>query len=197
MAIVVIGEPFYKAGKTRRRKHVKAKCLCCGNIFEPRESDVTKTESCGCKNGFQTTHGKSRDRVYKIHQGMIDRCTKTSDSKFSRYGGRGIKVCERWFSFENFLKDMGEPADDQTIDRIDNNGNYEPSNCRWADAVTQNNNKRTNKRIEIDGVEMTVAEWVRWHGNVKYTTVTERLSRNWSPKQALFGKDTNGISARK
>lgn len=187
MAIVVIGEPFSKSGKTRNRKYVKALCIECGNEFEPRLSDVQKWKSCGCGK-HKGTHGKSRSRVYKIHQGMIDRCRKPTSTKFALYGGRGIKVCERWLVFENFLNDMGEPEVGQTIDRIDSNGNYEPTNCRWATTLEQNNNKRTNSFLHINGESKTIAEWVRWHGSVNYTTVTERLKRGWNHKQALFGK---------
>lgn len=83
---------------------------------------------------------------------------------------------------------MGEPSRGQTLDRIDPDGDYGPGNCRWATILEQNNNKRTNKFLEIDGKTMTVAEWVRSTPGVKYTTVTERLARGWSARDAVFGK---------
>ncbi len=188
MAIVVIGQPFNKVSGGRNRKVVSAQCLLCGKEFEPRVSEVAKIKSCGCGGRFKKTHGKARARVYKIHKGMIARCSNPKAMKYKLYGGRGIQVCDRWLKFENFLADMGEPKPGESLDRIDPNGNYEPGNCRWADKILQANNKRTNKVIEIDGVSKTVAEWVRGIGNINYSTVTERLDRGWEPRLALFGK---------
>jgi hypothetical protein len=94
------------------------------------------------------THNHSRVRgglsspTYKSWQGMHQRCSNPNDDKWKYYGERGIQVCERWQSFENFLADMGERPPDRTLDRIDNEGDYEPDNCRWADAVTQSRNRR-------------------------------------------------------
>jgi hypothetical protein len=191
MAILLTSEPFNKQSNGRNRKHVKAKCLECGCEFEPRYSEINRIKSCGCTSRYKKTHGGSRSRIYKIWQGMLARCHNKNSDKYELYGARGIEVCKRWReSFESFVADMGDPESNQTIDRIDSNGNYEPSNCRWADCMQQNNNKRTNKRITIDGVTKTVAEWVRSSPGINYTTVTERLSRGWAPKDAVFTKVT-------
>lgn len=112
---------------------------------------------------------------------MLQRCRDLEDE---RYGGRGIRVCERWQSFENFLADMGERPPGMQIERKDNSGHYEPGNCLWATHKTQARNRRTSRHIEINGVVKTVAEWAELKG-VPYNRLSERLERGW-PIQHLF-----------
>jgi len=136
-------------------------------------------------------HGLSNTPTYKSWRGMLDRC----HPKRGKYTPMGIVVCEAWkSSFVIFLADMGfRPSLSHTIDRIDNNGNYEPGNCRWATKIEQGNNQRTNRHVLYLGTKMTISEARRISGqNVPKTTVLERLGRGWSVEKALETKPIMG-----
>jgi len=115
---------------------------------------------------FKTKHGhagwKNHTRTYTVWASMRQRCCYEKNNQFYRYGGRGIRVCDRWMnSFENFLSDMGEVPDGHSIERINRDGNYEPSNCKWAARIEQANNKSNNFLIEAFGEIKTAANWAR------------------------------------
>lgn len=138
-------------------------CRCqCGNLTKATSYKLTSNykKSCGCAfTDAITTHGKSRTRVYSIWQHMNLRCSKQyKEESRKHYYEKGIRVCERWKTFENFLADMGEPKDNQSIDRIDPNKNYEPSNCRWATIKQQAANKTTNKVVFLNGEQMLLTD---------------------------------------
>lgn len=127
-------------------------CVCdCGTekVIEGSNLKRANTKSCGCVRYDKVTkHGRSKSLEYKTWVSMIRRCTKENEKDYPRYGGRGIKVCDSWLnSFENFYADMGErPSLNHSIDRFNVNGNYEPSNCRWATSSQQERNKRLNPK---------------------------------------------------
>jgi len=140
------------------RGYAMWECLCdCGNTKAINGSDMRRgsTMSCGCHRAINRLtanlqHGQYRSRTYKIWQGMLQRCDYPHAINYHNYGGRGVRVCERWRSFINFLADMGEAPARLTIERIDTNGNYEPSNCKWATYKEQQHNRRDNIYIECD-----------------------------------------------
>lgn len=116
---------------------------------------------------------------------MMQRCTNPKDKYYKNYGGRGIKVCDRWRKFKHFAEDMGEPPfAGATLERRDNNGDYEPGNCCWATRQDQMNNTRSNRRITHGGASRTIAEWARLLGFGK-NTIPDRILRGWTPEQAV------------
>lgn len=152
------------------------KCGYCGTEFKTRIADVknNKTKSCGCYQKIMTskakiTHGFSRTRIYNIWQTMIQRCTNKRNMHYKNYGARGISVCERWLSFPNFEEDMYPTyKEGLSIDRINVNGNYEPSNCRWATSSTQNQNTRVLRSTNTSGYRGI--EWIsvnkKWRARI-------------------------------
>jgi hypothetical protein len=168
-------------------------CRCdCGNVVNAPASYVRtgKRVSCGCGKDYYSTHGHSKNytvsRTYRAWSNMISRCTRLleSDKHFKAYQGRGICVCDRWLSFELFLEDMGECPPGLTIDRMDNDGNYEPGNCRWTDNRTQQRNRRSNHVVEWQGEQITIIELSERVG-IKYRTLMSRITQlKWTVEEA-------------
>jgi hypothetical protein len=148
------------------------------------------TKSCGCKRLGSThrqTHGLYYTPEHNSWNGMLQRCLNPNNKAYNNYGKRGISVCKRWLKFDNFIKDMGvKPNNDYSLERINNNKGYSPSNCAWRPFSDQANNKRTNVFINYGGKSQTVAQWAR-ELNVKDSLLSRRLTyKNWAIKDVLF-----------
>jgi hypothetical protein len=115
---------------------------------------------------------------------MRRRCLSKTFSEYFRYGAKGINICTRWNSYENFLEDMGERPEGKTLDRIDNSGNYEPNNCRWATPKEQSNNRSTTRIIEYNDKKQSLKMWAN-ELNLNYRTLLGRLGRGWSIEDTL------------
>lgn len=186
--LVVIAE----AGRTKSR-NILWNCRCsCGNETVVSSGDLRKgdTASCGCarREASSTrlrTHGLSRTPLYIAWNNMKQRCQNPRDPRYPDYGGRGIAVCQRWLSLEAFIADMGPTwRPGLTLDRVDVNGNYELSNCRWITHAEQQRNRRNNLALTFRGESRPLAEWAELLG-LRHQTVRSRLRSGWSVERAL------------
>lgn len=192
--LIVIGE----AGRAKNGAK-RWRCLCdCGNEHFVITGNLlnSSTRSCGCYRKECTAsknyvHGKSQTRLHRIWRGMKKRCFNPNEKCFNLYGGRGITVCEDWKNdFQSFYDwAIKNGYDDSlSIDRINVNGNYEPSNCRWADNKIQSNNKTTSFLLTMNGETHTVSEWAKIVG-IDRKTISDRITRfGWSAEKALTVK---------
>lgn len=194
----LIGKKFNKLlviNKVEHNNKYLWECLCdCGNKTYVLTSNLTcgRTKSCGClKNESlikrSTTHNQRHTNLYEVWKTMKQRCYNSKNKSYKNYGGRGISICPQWkndfSSFYLWSKNNGY-AKGLTIDRIDNNGNYCPENCRWVTRKVQANNTRFNRFITINNQTKSLADWCRLF-NLKYSCVHSRLSKGWSIKDAL------------
>jgi|GEM_PF-1079572 len=171
-------------------------CLCsCGNEFVAVGTTLARGGIKGCSKCLKqrrteaaTKHGCVGTKEYSTYIGMKGRCRNPNNKRFSRYGGRGIKVCDRWEkSFVAFIADMGKaPSDKHTIERIDIDGNYCPENCKWATIEEQAKNRSNNHYITINGETMTMMDWSRKTGICR-TVLLKRIKRGLSG-EALIEK---------
>ena len=164
-------------------------CRCdCGGTAHCLAANLKKgnSTSCGCKRReTNVKHGRSDTPLYQVWLAMRQRCQLSSFQGFHNYGGRGIKVCERWEDFGNFLADMGERPEGTQVDRWpDKDGDYTPENCRWATPKQNMRNTRTNRLIEWRGETLPLAAWAERLG-INERTFTNRLNRGWPLDRAM------------
>ena len=190
------GQKFGKLMVIKRVENAKDKqaqwlCQCeCGNTKIVKAISLRKgnTRSCGC---LAKPHGLRYTRLYGTWKSIKQRCCNPNSKQYKGYGGRGIKLCQEWVNFKSFYDwamdngyDENAPKGKCTLDRIDNNGNYEPSNCRFVTEKVQANNRRDNHFLTFNNETHTVKQWAEIMG-ITYETLFSRLNRNWSIERAL------------
>lgn len=173
-------------------------CKCdCGNskIVSGSSLHSGDVQSCGClwrdtvpehNKEVNLRHGESHSKIHKTWRNMRYRCNNPNCMSYKNYGGRGITICKEWDSYESF-RDWALAngySEGLSIDRIDVNGNYEPSNCRWVSTKTQNNNTRKNHYLTYNGVTHTIQEWSDITG-INWTTIKARIDMGWTVEKAL------------
>lgn len=169
-------------GTYKNTKQAAWLCQChCGKEWRVQGYSLRhgKTVSCGCARGGKVKHGMAKSPLFAVWTSMKARCENPKNGAFHRYGGRGICVCERWQTFENFLADMAPRPLGMTIERKDNNGNYEPGNCRWATRKEQANNTRRNHFVQTSFGPMTIAQ-IADHAGITVVAVNYRMKRGLS-----------------
>lgn len=171
------------------RTEILWECACdCGVTVVVFGGNVRsgKTKSCGCKRLLDVPRGSSTWQ-YNVWRNILSRCYQANCPSYPRYGGRGIKVCDRWKnSFKAFLEDIGNPPTGaHSIDRVNNDGDYEPGNVRWATPTEQANNSRRNRKVTYNGESVTIAQLARKTG-VRYGLLRDRLvCQNWTVEEAV------------
>jgi hypothetical protein len=181
-----------EATPERRNGNVGWACRCeCGKVVVVASGNLRSgnTKSCGCLQGDTiATHGASRHgvraREYRTWKAMFTRCYNPNARYFSRYGGRGIRICERWRDYADFLADMGPCPPGYTLERINNDGNYEPGNVRWATQAEQMRNTSRTRLLTHDGITLCLLDWATRRG-LTFSTLHHRLDRGWPIDRAL------------
>ena len=164
----------------------------CGQYIKVDGANLSNhhTQSCGCYkrdriSQTKQTHNLTQTPIYRVWSGLRNRCYNPNNRAYVHYGKRGIKVCEQWASFENFYADMGDIPEGMSLDRIDNNGDYSPENCRWATRKEQANNRRSSIHFTFKNETKTLSEWSDQY-NLPFNLVNTRLrAYHWSLEKAL------------
>lgn len=169
------------------------RCACGTNkVVMGNSLQCGHTKSCGClvreiaRNlPRKITHGMSKSRTYRVWSDMKQRCLNKNKERYFDYGGRGIKVCDRWLNFENFYEDMGDAPDTLTIERVDNNEGYSKSNCRWTTTKDQSRNKRNNITLKHNNKSLIASDWAKETG-ISKSTILERFHKGLPVMEVLM-----------
>lgn len=196
MAWINILESEAKQGKHRL---YSATCECCGSVMLRSKANLKSTLGCrSCAMRRRAKHGYFGTRIYQQWADMVRRCTNPKYAGYHRYGGRGVSICDRWRSFECFLEDMGPCPCKMQIDRIDNDGDYGPENCRWATCRQNSRNTSRTRLITALGRTQALAAWSDETG-LSRSVIAKRLNEGWPHDVAVTlpkGTKTAEVAAR-
>lgn len=168
------------------------RCQCdCGNIVELPVGNAKRARYCSKKCGH-TKHGQTDSHTYWVWAAMVQRCTNPKNKDFRYYGSRGIKLHEPWLQFENFLADMGSCPPGLTLERINNAGHYEPSNCAWKTRAEQSRNTRRNCKVTWQGETLTLTDWARKTG-IRLATLYWRFHKGYSLERLFVSHEPSSV----
>lgn len=185
-----------EAGKLNKKRRVKVRCSCANStekVVNFGDLRSGKTKSCGCMRlailaSSNISHGMRKHPLYQTWGNMLQRCTNTANKDYHHYGGRGITVCARWKTFENFLADVGKTWEKGlTLDRKDNELGYNPENCKWSSREEQARNRRNSVNVTLHGKTQCLNAWCIELG-ISYQTVNSRIKLGYTLEQALQQK---------
>lgn len=184
----ILGQTFERLTAIEYIGEGKWLCQCsCGkqSVSSVTKLQSGKVKSCGCYSRNRATkHGMCNNRLYRTWTAMRDRCRNPNNGSYHNYGGRGIRVCDRWDSFSNFVADMGVRPKGFDIDRIDNDGDYSPENCRWVKRSDNLRNTRITRKLTHQGKTQPLRVWAEEYG-LSYSTLKNRIDRGWDAETAL------------
>lgn len=189
-----LGRLYPTENSKQKQRFGLYKCGYCGKEFKGNTNKVKRGElkSCGCiLNRDKITHKLSKHRLFKTWQGMLHRCSSGLNPSFVNYGGRGIKVCEEWLDIRNFIKWADSTyVEGYTLDRIDNDGNYEPNNCTWSDKTIQSIKQRKSKRNTSGFVGITWDKSInKWKARIRLYNKTKYLGDFLNIEEAVQARD--------
>lgn len=190
----ITGRKFARLTAIERLKGSRWKFECeCGGFVIQHSSWVKNgnTKSCGCLQKDQwkaSSDIHSKHPLYMLWCGMKARCDDENHVAYPRYGGKGIRVCQRWMDFEKFIEDVDPRPAGHSLDRLNNGADYRPGNTRWATPTEQSENTSRNKYLEFNGVRLTVSQWSRQLG-IDQRTLNRRRYLGWSDEEII----TTGI----
>lgn len=170
------------------KRHWVVECAC-GSLSRAAEDDLLQEKTTRCRDCRQARlrveNPTKTDKVYHVWCSMKRRCHNPNNKDYPRWGGRGIKVCQRWRdSYAAFCEDMGERPEGHSLDRIDNDGDYCPENCQWAPLAEQNRNKRNNVYFSVDGKQLCLRDACAHYG-IPPNTYYQRIKKGWEPQKAI------------
>ena len=187
--------------KVGKEWYSQYKCFC-GQLFQtsPYSVNTGHTKSCGCiklRVNSNYKHGLKATKIYWVWAAMLARCNNKKNKQYKNYGGRGITVCKRWYTFKLFIEDMGQrPGANSTLERINNNSGYSLANCKWATRHTQSRNTRRCRMLTFNNITKCLSDWAA-HLGMTHSSIRYRIDKGWSLHKTLTTPSSQTSTNRK